>query len=141
MARGNIDHDQMRDACLAGNGYKFQMFGGGTVTAGHLAVYDNSGNVVDGSYAPGILPIRTVSANTTLTSADYTVVATVPSITITLPASPTLGQMFNVKNGNPTAGQTITVSAAVNIDQSTSLTLGATASLSVQWDGSQWRIL
>jgi len=89
------------------------------------------------------LPIRTVSANVTLTAADYTVVATVPSITITLPSAPTLGQIYNIKNGNSTAGQliTITTTGGVLIDTSSTINLGATASLSIQFDGTQWRIL
>lgn len=141
--RGNIDYDQVRSAARQGAGSMFQMFGGGSTTTGHAAVFDVNGNVVDGGSAPTptILPIRSVSANTTMTTSDYTIIATTPSITITLPASPALGQVFNVKNANTTTGQLITVSAAVNIDQATTVSLGATASLSVQWDGAQWRIL
>ena len=87
--------------------------------------------------------IRDVAVNTTMTTSDYTVVATVPSITITLPAAPMAGQIMNVKNGNTTAGQLITVAAppGVLIDQSNTVSVGATASLLLQWDATQWRIL
>jgi hypothetical protein len=96
-----------------------------------------------GGVATSILPIRTVAANTTMTTADYTVVATVPSITITLPSSPATGQIFNVKNGNIIVGQliTVTTTGGVLIDQASSLNLGATGSLQVQFDGTQYRIL
>jgi hypothetical protein len=139
--RGNLDYNQVRGVAREGAGAQFQMFGGGTVTSGHVAVYDASENVIDGGYGLGALPIRGVSVNTTMVNSDYTVIATVPSITITLPASPAIGQVFNVKNANPTVGQLITVAAAVNIDISTSISLGATASLHVQYDGTQFRIL
>lgn len=139
--RGNIDYDQIRGSVRQGSGGKFQMFAGGTAPiAGNLAVYDATGNVADGGNQTN-LPLRTSSISTTLTDADYTLIATAPSITITLPSSSVAGKLYNIKNGNTTTGQTVTVSASVNIDVSTSVTLGATASLSVQYDGSQWRIL
>jgi hypothetical protein len=140
--RGNIDFDQIRATVRQGPGGKFQMFGGGTPVAGNLAVYDASGNVVDGGGTTN-LPLRTSNVSTTLTSADYTVIATAPSITVTLPASPVAGKVFNIKNGNSTAGQLITVTGTggVLIDTATSITLDALASVAVQWDGSQWREL
>jgi hypothetical protein len=51
--RGNIDYDQVRTAARQGAGSKFQMFAGGTITAGHAAVYDVNGNVTDGGAAAG----------------------------------------------------------------------------------------
>jgi hypothetical protein len=50
--RGNIDYDQIRIAARQGTGNKLQMFGGGSVTSGHVAVYDANGNVVDGGSTP-----------------------------------------------------------------------------------------
>lgn len=99
------------------------------------------GNIDHGQLRP--FPIRTAAANYTMVAADYTVVATAPSITITLPASPSSGQSANVKNGNGTAGQTITVagSGGALIDGASSIVMDAVASIEVQWDGSQWRIL
>lgn len=46
--RGQIDYDQVQTAVRQGSGGKFQMFGGGSVTTGHMAVYDSIGNVIDG---------------------------------------------------------------------------------------------
>jgi len=141
--RGNIAYNQIRSSARQGTGNKFQMFGGGTPTAGHLAVYDANGNVVDGGASGGILPIRTVSAAATLTTADYTVVVIGTPLTITLPGSPPTGMLLNLKNGNTTAGQliTITTTGGILIDTSSTINLGATASLSIQFDGTQWRIL
>jgi len=51
--RGNIDYDQIRSSVRQGNAPYFQMFGGGTPVMGHLAVYDASGNVVDGGAPTG----------------------------------------------------------------------------------------
>jgi hypothetical protein len=36
-----------------GNGAQVQMFGGGAATAGHAAVFDSDGNVVDGGSTGG----------------------------------------------------------------------------------------
>jgi concanavalin A-like lectin/glucanase superfamily protein len=52
--RGNIDYDQVRQAARQGTGSKFQMMTG-SVTTGHMAIYDASGNVVDGG-APSTVP-------------------------------------------------------------------------------------
>jgi hypothetical protein len=53
--RGNIDYDQIRSSVRQGSGSAFQMFGGGSVMAGHMGVYDASGNMVDGG-APSTVP-------------------------------------------------------------------------------------
>jgi len=143
--RGKISADQVRGSSRNGNGVQIQMFGGSAPVAGHAAVFDANGNVVDGgsgSGGSGISPIRLTAVSYSMTNADFTVVATAPSITITLPASPATGQLANAKNGNATAGQTITVSAGgISIDGAASVVLDAAASVQVQWDGSQWRIL
>lgn len=148
--RGKIAYDQIRITSRHGAGAKIQMFGGGSAVAGNVAVFDADGNVIDGGTgsgggsggggASGVLPIRSVSANTTMSNSDYTVVATAASITITLPTSPATGQFAAVKNGNATAGQTVTVSAG-SIDGASSVVLDAAAAVEVQWDGSQWRIV
>lgn len=46
--RGNIDYDQIKVVARKGNGSKIQMFGGGSTVVGHLAVFDEGGNVIDG---------------------------------------------------------------------------------------------
>jgi hypothetical protein len=96
-----------------------------------------------GDYTEGQItkPIRLTSVSTTVTSTDFSVVATTPGITVTLPATAALGALYHVKNGNGSPGELVTVTSAVNIDVSTSVNLGATASLMVQFDGMQWRIL
>jgi hypothetical protein len=106
---------------------------------------DTSGNTSGNVPDPTVLPIRTVSANYTVVASDYTVVANTPSITVTLPVSSLTGKLYNVKNANSTTGQLITVAGGGSppalIDTASTITLGATASLHVQWDGMQWRIL
>lgn len=54
-ARGNIDFDQVRAAARHGTGGQFQMFTG-TATSGHAAVFDASGNVIDGG-TPATTPL------------------------------------------------------------------------------------
>lgn len=51
--RGNISYDQVRAADRKGTGVQFQMFGSGSTTTGHVAVYDANGNVIDGGAASG----------------------------------------------------------------------------------------
>jgi len=51
--RGNIDYDQIRASVRQGTGGKFQMFAGAPPVTGHLAVFDASGNVMDGGVVPG----------------------------------------------------------------------------------------
>jgi hypothetical protein len=136
--RGNTDYDQIRSSGRQGFGTKFQMFGGGSTAAGHAAVFDASGNVVDGGsgFTSGVvLPTRTVSASTTLLTTDYCVVVTAVC-TITLPAAPPTGQSYQIKNGM-TAGSTVTVSGS--IDGLSSITLAGLASVSLIYDGSVWR--
>lgn len=63
--RGNIDYDQVRVVARQGPGSKFQMFGGGSVTGGHVAIFDVSGNVVDGGpFVSGGTIVREVPAGT-----------------------------------------------------------------------------
>lgn len=111
----------------------------------HMAFYssDSSSGGGGGGTATNVWPIRTTAISLTMTNSDYTVVATAASITITLPPTPATGQLHNVKNGNSTVGMLITVTSgsSANIDTATSLNIGATSSLTVQWDGAQWRIL
>jgi F5/8 type C domain-containing protein len=50
--RGNIAYNQIRTAARQGTGSKFQMFTGSAPTAGHIALYDANGNLIDGGAAP-----------------------------------------------------------------------------------------
>ena len=56
--RGNLDYSQLRTAVRQGSGGKLQMFGGGTTTNGHIAVYDANGNVIDGGSAGTVCRLR-----------------------------------------------------------------------------------
>lgn len=49
--RGNISCEQIRGDHRQGNGWHFQMFSGTAPVAGHAAVFDDSGNVIDGGAA------------------------------------------------------------------------------------------
>jgi hypothetical protein len=50
--RGNIAYDQIKTSSRQGPGSKLQTFGGGSVTTGHLAVFDANGSVIDGGAVP-----------------------------------------------------------------------------------------
>jgi hypothetical protein len=101
-----------------------------------------TGSSADSDDDASILPIRVVTVNTTVLATDYTVVGNTPSITITLPSSPPVGKLLNIKNGNSTPGQLITVAGGgANIDTTSTMSLGATASLHVQFDGTIWRVI
>src|SRR5215471_9053636 len=51
--RGKISADQVRGSSRNGNGVQIQMFGGSAPVAGHAAVFDANGNVVDGGSGSG----------------------------------------------------------------------------------------
>jgi hypothetical protein len=86
--------------------------------------------------------IRSVAVSTILTTSDYIVIATAAAITITLPAAPATGEVFYIKNGNATAGQTITVAGGGhNIDGAASVSLDALGSLLVTYDGAQFWVI
>jgi hypothetical protein len=55
-ARGNIDYDQLRVSARHGIGQQLQMFGGGAITAGHMAMFDAAGNVVDSGLLASATP-------------------------------------------------------------------------------------
>ena len=89
--------------------------------------------------------IRTISASTTLTTADYTVRVdtTSGSVTVTLPTGSTYqGIIYQIKK--VAAANTVTVSSASNIDGQSSLSLTADYdTVTVQYDSisSTWNIL
>ena len=92
--------------------------------------------------------IQTVTSTYTATVNDYTILCN-GTFTVTLPILGTLlsganpqgvkiGQIFVIKN---IGTGTITVSSAANIDGTTTQTIGAQyASITVQWDGTQYWI-
>jgi len=139
--RGNIDFDQIRSVARQGHGPKFQMQDGGAVTPGNVPVYNAWGDLTDSGAAPAgfnglILPVRIISAGTTLMTTDYCTVITAVC-TITLPAIPSTGQSFQIKNGMTTPGNTVIVSGT--IDGASSVTLNPLASVSLIYDGTMWR--
>jgi hypothetical protein len=91
--RGNIDYDQIRTAVRLGTGSKFQMAGTGTPTAGHLAIYDANGNVIDGG-------------------APNTATGTVTSVALTMPAE------FAVAGSPVTTAGTLAVTKATEAPNS-----------------------
>jgi hypothetical protein len=88
--------------------------------------------------APLVLPIVSTGINYAMAASDYMVKATA-AVTITLPSSPATGKQVIVKATN--AG-TVTVNpAAGNIDDAASLSLTGHQSVSLVYDGVQWRIV
>ena len=89
--------------------------------------------------------IRTISANATLTAADYTVRVDTTSgnVTVTLPTGSTYqGIIYQIKK--VAAANTVTISSTSNIDGQASFTLSANDdAITVQYDNtsSTWNIL
>lgn len=108
---------------------------------GVLAVPSGGG----GSVGPGIsnLAIVTKTANYTATVNDFTILADATSgaVTITLPLAPVAQQIFNIKAINVT--NTVTVAGnGKTIDGSSSAQLKViNACITVQYDGTAWRII
>jgi hypothetical protein len=105
--RGNIDYDQIRSAARKGNGTQFQMFGGGSTTSGHAAVYDSNGNVIDNG-APGsgcgTGGVLAKTGNYTLASGDIGELVTFngSSLTATLPNPAPAQWCASIENINST---------------------------------------
>jgi hypothetical protein len=51
--RGTITEDQIATLSKHGSGTTLQMFGPGTSTTGHVAVFDSNNNVIDGGTGLG----------------------------------------------------------------------------------------
>ncbi len=103
-----------------------------TLTGGNLEV--GGGN---------IRSITTKTANYTILESDYTILADASSntVTLTLPASPNTGQVFNIKAIDST--YLITVAGnGKNIDGSSSITITADDSITIQYDSAYgWAIV
>ena len=89
------------------------------------------------------LPLVTKTANYTLTSSDYTVVATSGTFTFTLPtAVGCTGRIYNLKNtGSGVITINTTSSQTIDANASGALTLNQWDNLTIQSDGSNWIIL
>jgi len=88
-------------------------------------------------------PIGTKTSDYTILASDYTILAdaTANTVTISLPASPSAGQIFCIKCVNDTFAVTVDRNGK-NIDGDASdMTLIEDESILVQYDGASWRIL
>lgn len=109
-----------------------------------IAIFDPS-SLLCGS-TPFALPIRTISANTSATQNDYSIMAdaTTASLQVTLPnAIGITGRIYNIKKIDSTSNPvTIITSASQTIDGSGSVVLVTqNESVTVQSDGTNWVIL
>lgn len=123
----------------------------GSVTVNSDVDIDNDLNVTgtatlnDVDISGGIaMPIVTKSANYTIVSTDYTVLATASdgAITVTLPASPAAGRIFNVKCINDDNTCTVARNGNTIDGDASDLTLIEDESVTLQAnsDGNWWII-
>lgn len=75
--RGNIDYDQIRTGARQGNGVQFQMFGGGSTTAGHSPIYDAGGNIIDSGSAAGSGTVTNIGTTAPITGGPITGTGTI----------------------------------------------------------------
>lgn len=91
-----------------------------------------------------VLQTRTGGTDT-LTAADFIYFANAAPSTVTLPAAPTTGQVFYIKDsgGNATGGNPVTVAGnGNNIDGNASVQIrNSFGSLTVVYNGTQWNII
>ncbi len=87
----------------------------------------------------------TTGGATTLTKADYVYLANAGSITVTLDATPTLGQVYHVKDagGNASGGTPITVAGnGNNIDGNATIEIRRQyGSFTLIYNGTEWNII
>ena len=98
--RGTIDYDQIRSSARQGASGKFQMFGTGTPVAGHAAVYDANGNVVDGGANPNAGTVTSVALSM---PGEFTVSGSPVTASGTLTATKA-NQNANTHNAGPVSG-------------------------------------
>jgi len=91
-----------------------------------------------------VVQTRTGGA-TTLTAADYVYLCNVGSVTVTLPAAPTLGQVYHIKDsgGNASGGTPIEIAGGGNnIDGNSTIEIRRQyGSFTVIYNGTEWNIL
>lgn len=122
---------------------------GGNVDGGNYALTNvasittGTGGMTIGGRLTGqgglVLPVRTITANTTLTLNDFTVICNTGVTTVTLPASPPSGMILNIRNQTGVAitlnGNGQTVGAAV------STLLNASAMIQYDSTSGAWQAL
>ncbi len=125
---------------LTGNNYIKALQIGGTATAG---MGTGTLSVAGLCTLTGVvLAKRTLTANDTVLTSDYTLLIDTAStdVTASLPASPTTGQIFNLKCID--AANIATVSGnGKTIDGAASMTLALYENVTVQYDGTEWWII
>lgn len=115
------------------------------IVSGDITIVDAEltldGDVVVIDFSP-FKPIETLVVSDTLSGAHYTVLcdSSANAITVTLPASPDKGRIYNIKNIDDTNGVTVSGNGK-NIDGSSSYILADKASMSIHYDGTEWWIL
>lgn len=101
---------------------------------------------ISGAPVAGVLSIVTKTANYTLVSTDYTIRADATSgaITMTLPASPTAGRIYNIKKIDSSVNTVTIAGNGYNIDGAASTVIVTQyTNLTIQYDGTSttWNIL
>lgn len=133
--QGATDYQVVLGGTGAGNGIWFGGTSGQRISAPNTNSIQHGGGLVRA--------IQTVTdSDLTLDGDEYTVLCegATATVTITLPASPVTGQIFNIKSIDST--NTVTVAGnGNNIDGSASQTLITDESITIQYDGTEWRIL
>lgn len=113
----------------------------GTDSSTGYPIFPVSAYITPSTKAPSI---RTVTADDSVGSSDYTVLADASggALTITFPASPATGRVLNVKKIDASANSMILDGNGNNIEGFTSvlITDGGT-NVQMQYDGTQWRLL
>lgn len=87
---------------------------------------------------------RSVSTATTATTSDYTIRAdaTAAAFSVTLPASPVLGQVINVKKIDASANAVTVDGNGKNIDGTATKSIGTQyTTITVQYNGATWDVL
>lgn len=111
-----------------------------------LYILDSAGDwiPVGGNSTPQIKAITTKTANYTVLASDYTILADGASntITITLPASPTEGQLYNIKCIDDTYTVTVARNGKTIDGDASDVTLIEDESITIQADSSgNWWII
>lgn len=92
-----------------------------------------------------VVRTQNIGVNTTLNTADYFNFVTATPLTVTLPAAPTVGQMYYIKDrdGNASGGNRITIAGNGNtIDGNASVQIRkAYASFTLIYSGTEWHIV
>jgi len=125
--RGNIAYNQIRSAARQGTGSKFQMFGTGTPTVGHLAVYDANGNVVDGG-APSTGTGSVTSVGLSL-PAEFTVTGSPVTTSGTLTAAKatqSANQVYAGPSSGGSAAPAFRALAAADLPAASSISVNGT---------------